>query len=85
MQEMTARNKKKNTAPIDGAASNAREITDFKSELNEACWSVISFERVEATGLTYTEAAELLGELSRQGLSGLCIVTVEVAERISEI
>ena len=51
-------------------------------ELNEPRWSVISFERREAVGLTYSKAAVLLSELDAHDVAGLCIVTNEAAARI---
>ena len=52
------------------------------SELDEPIWSVISFERVEATSLGYEEAARLMSELEERGVPGLCVVTNESASRI---
>jgi len=57
------------------------EMTDV-SELSEARWSVISFERCEADGLTYEQAIEKRGELERQKIAGLCIMTNDAAARI---
>ena len=56
---------------------------EFPAELRESRWSVISFEKCEANNLTYAEAEQKLGELLAQKVSGLCIVTDAVAERIS--
>jgi hypothetical protein len=55
---------------------------DFPKELRLPVWSVISFEKREASGLTYPEAEQKLSELEAQKVSGLCIVTDEVAARI---
>ena len=52
------------------------------SELNESRWSVISFERREAGGLTYKQAAVLLSELDAHDVAGLCIVTDDAAARL---
>ena len=52
------------------------------SELNEPRWSVISFERREAGGLTYDQSAALLFELDAHGVAGLCIVTDDAAARL---
>ncbi len=54
------------------------------SELLEPRWSVITFESCAVRGLNYDEATTWLGKLKNQGLSGLCIVTDEAAERISD-
>jgi hypothetical protein len=56
---------------------------DFPNELREAIWSVVSFDRCEASNLTYAEAEQKLGELVAQKVSGLCIVTDETAARIA--
>jgi len=53
------------------------------NELREALWSVVSFEKCEAGGLTYSEAEQKLSELEAQKVSGLCIVTDEAAARIA--
>ena len=52
------------------------------SELDLPRWSVISFERCEASGLTYRQASEKLIELQAQKVSGLCLVTDEAANRV---
>ena len=52
-------------------------------ELDEAIWSVVSFERCEAHSLTYEQAAALLSELDARGVTGLCIITDDAALRVS--
>jgi hypothetical protein len=54
------------------------------SELLEPRWSVITFEGCAVRGLDYDEATNWLNKLKNQGLSGLCIVTDEAADRISD-
>lgn len=54
----------------------------FQSELNDPRWSVVSFEKSEATELTYDEAAKKLQELEINGVFGLCIVTNEAAKKV---
>jgi hypothetical protein len=56
---------------------------DFPNELRLPVWSVISFDKREASGLTYAEAEQKLSELEAQKISGLCIVTDEVGARIA--
>jgi len=51
-------------------------------ELDEPRWSLVSFEQMQAGGLTYSQAAELMSELDALGITGLCIVTDEAALRI---
>jgi hypothetical protein len=53
-----------------------------ESELDMPIWSVVSFDRCEASGLTYSEAAQKLAELDSQKVSGLCIITDEAASRV---
>jgi hypothetical protein len=71
----------------ENIAMAVRENTsteDFPNELREAFWSVVSFEKCEASGLTYVEAEQKMAELYAQKVSGLCIVTDETAARISK-
>jgi hypothetical protein len=44
--------------------------------------AVISFDRCEAAGLTYGEAAEKMCELESRRIAGLCLVTAETAARL---
>jgi hypothetical protein len=53
-----------------------------EGELDQPIWSVISFERVEATSLTYDDASRLLDDLEGRNIPGLCLVTNEAASRI---
>jgi len=67
------------------AAKNEEALTeDSPNELRLPIWSVISFEKLEAGGLIYAQAEEKMRELEKQDVSGLCIVTDEVAARISD-
>ena len=54
----------------------------FLSELAALCWSVVSFDKCEASNLTYEQAEVKIQELLAQKVSGLCIITDEAAERI---
>lgn len=56
----------------------------FPSELAEPIWSVVTYETVAATGLTYDEAEKLSEKLKTEKASGLCIITDEAASRISD-
>ncbi|MCS6873574.1 MAG: hypothetical protein RML33_01695 [Acidobacteriota bacterium] len=58
------------------------EQIEMKSELEKACWAVITFDSVVAHHLTYEEALSWAERLERQMQNGVCIVTDEVAERI---
>jgi hypothetical protein len=51
------------------------------SELDEGRWAVISFRRIEVTGLTFDQAKQWLAELDLQGVSGLCLITDDAAAR----
>ena len=55
---------------------------NFPNELREPIWSVVSFEKCEASSLTYAEAEQKIKDLEAQNVSGLCIVTDEAAARI---
>ncbi len=68
---------------------NVQEFDQFvpeiiSGELLEPRWSVITFESCAVRGLNYDEATAWLNKLKTQGLSGLCIVTDEAADRISD-
>lgn len=54
------------------------------SELTAPRWSVVTFESVAVSGLSYAEAAKWMDKLSKQKISGLCIITDEAAARISK-
>jgi hypothetical protein len=54
-----------------------------RNELDTPFWSVISFDQVEASGLTYAQAATLVNELSSSGKTGLCLVTDVAGKRMS--
>ena len=67
---------------VPPAAAENAPAEDFPRELRLNVWSVVSFEKCEAGGLTYAEAEQKLGALEAQKVSGLCIVTDEAAARI---
>lgn len=52
------------------------------SELQETRWSVVSFDKREAGGLTYPQAEEKMAELLAKKVYGLCIITDEAARRV---
>ena len=56
--------------------------TEVDCELDDPRWSVVSFDKLEAGGLNYKQAAELLSGLDAHGVSGLCIITNEAASRL---
>ena len=60
------------------AAATAPEL----NELEQPRWSVVSFDQMEAGGLTHLQASKLMAELDSHGVAGLCIVTDEAAERM---
>jgi hypothetical protein len=70
--------------PAAPAAEETASTEDYPNELRLPVWSVVSFEKCEASGLIYMEAEEKLAALEARKVSGLCIVTDEVAARINE-
>jgi hypothetical protein len=52
-------------------------------DIEQPIWSVVSFERVESSGLTYMQAAELIDKLETNNVAGLCIVTDAAASHIA--
>ena len=51
------------------------------SELTEKQWAVLSERGCEATGLAYMDAHQVMQDLMRKKISGLCIVTDDAARR----
>lgn len=51
------------------------------SELTEKQWAVLSEHGCEATGLTYADAHQLMRDLVRERVSGLCVITDDAARR----
>jgi len=52
-------------------------------ELAEKLWAVMSERGREASGLAYAEAAQLVGRLRREKISGLCVITEAAGERLA--
>lgn len=71
---------KKKKKESSDEVSTARE--NYKSELDAPLWSVVTFEKVAAKGLTYLQAAEKMGKLKAEKVSGLCIITDEASARL---
>ena len=70
--------------------TSAREMNESSTqksqepgELGQPLWAVVSFDQVEAIGLTYAEAEQKMLELDAKGTTGLCIVTNDAASRIT--
>lgn len=57
-------------------------FAETQSELGEARWSVVSFEKCAASSLTYEQARQKLSEMAGEKVSGLCIITDEAASRV---
>jgi hypothetical protein len=60
----------------------AAETTVVACDLDEPNWSVVSFDRVEARGLTHAQAAKMVNELHMNKVAGLCLLTDTAASRI---
>ncbi len=65
---------------VQNSVSSAVEET--LSELGHPRWSVISFERCEASGISYSDAQARMDEFDRRGAAGLRIVSDEAAARL---
>ena len=63
------------------SAEQPQKDTGALNELEQPIWAVISFDKIEATGLSYSEAADLLSDLRKQGVYGLALVTADAASR----
>lgn len=64
--------------------TSERNKDESPDELHQPIWSVISFDRQEGGGLSYSEAFQKLAELEIAGVTGLCIVTDEAAARVGK-
>lgn len=67
---------------LENAASSETAEETFSSELNQPCWSVVTYKSVAVSHLTYDEANQWASDLEKQGISGLCIVTDAAANKI---
>ena len=54
------------------------------SEFVEHRWSVVSERRLEAEGLSYERALELMHQLIRENVHGTCIVSDEAGRRFAQ-
>lgn len=62
-------------------SDDSETLTEISCDLELPEWSVVSFDKVEAGGLKYWQAAELVRELEAHGIAGLCIITDDAATR----
>ncbi len=69
--------------PLTGTRYAPGQSHTPTSELEDARWSVVSFDQREAGGLNYVQAEKVMSEMDSLGVTGLCIVTDEAAERIN--
>ena len=65
------------------ATKTSETVKVQELELDAPIWSVVSFERTEASHLNYADAAAKLADLEKQHVAGLCIVTDDAAARTS--
>jgi hypothetical protein len=83
IKEMPAGKKVKPDEEKEKNVSADDSSSDSPPELGAPLWSVVSFERCEAGGLTYDEALRKIAKLEKKSVAGLCIVTDAAARRIS--
>jgi hypothetical protein len=82
VKEMPSKKKVKGKGEKEKSAASG-DAAETAHELGEPLWSVISFDKREASHLTYVEAARKLARLEKKGVAGLCLVTDAAAERMS--
>ncbi len=63
-------------------AAEKKESELVQSELDLPQWSLVSFDKCEASGLTYRAAVDLMVQKEAAGVYGLCIVTDEAASKV---
>jgi hypothetical protein len=71
------------TLDLMSEATEQKAMETYRSELDLPQWSVVSFDKCEASGLTYSAAAKLMTEKEAAGVYGLCIVTDEAAANVA--
>lgn len=64
--------------------ANGKSTDKGAGDLSTGMWSVVSFAKWEAKGLTYPQATEKLLALQALKTPGLCIVTDSAAERLKK-
>ncbi|MEZ5305995.1 MAG: hypothetical protein R2684_02495 [Pyrinomonadaceae bacterium] len=62
--------------------SEREEAPKSLPELEDKIWAVLSFEDVIGSSLTYDEASEMIRVAETKRLSGLCVVTNDVAAKV---
>ena len=84
--EMEAANEQtpESNEPQTSESGTADSTENAATELELPGWSIVTFEGVAMSGLTYEEARNWLDKLNEQKISGLCIVTDEAAARIGK-
>lgn len=75
--------KHEESQPIE-TAQKVAPAEDFACELNQPCWSVITYKSIAVSHLTYEEATQWAEDLKKQGISGLCVITDDAAARGAE-
>lgn len=80
-QEMES--KYEENQPVE-TAQNVAPAEDFACELNQPCWSVVTYKSIAVSYLTYDEAAQWSADLKKEGVSGLCVITDDAASRITD-
>ena len=63
----------------EAAVQDSGRQRELACDLADSQWSVVSFDEVEAGGLTYSQAIILVSELDASGIPGLCIITDKAA------
>lgn len=81
-KEKMENNEEKELQEMDQADELTEEVENFTSELDKSCWSIVTYNSVAVSHLTYQEAVKWADDLKKQGVSGLCIITDEAAKRV---
>jgi hypothetical protein len=67
----------------DSEPNRKETALNSRSEVLSERWSVVSFDKCEASHLTYADAARKMAELDLKRVAGLCIITDEAAARMA--
>lgn len=70
-----------NNALPEPAVRETDRTPALACDLDVGEWSVVSFDEIEAGGLTYSQAVNLVAELEASNIPGLCIITDNAARK----
>ena len=84
MPDEKKKNPDETTAANDVAPAENGSSSPQKSDLAEPIWSIVTFNGLEQSGLTYDQAVARMAILATEQVAGLCIVTDAAASNLDK-